>query len=75
MALPLRNIQYAKLYNKDGVTRHLNYYETHEHEYVYQETKKGTTIVLGFYKIENGQVIDEHTTAWHYKKIPQGIFL
>lgn len=56
---------YANLYNKDGVTRHLNYYETHEHEYVYQETKKGTTIVLGFYKIENGQVIDEHTTAWH----------
>lgn len=56
---------YANLYNKDGVTRHLNYYETLEHEYVYQETKKGTTIVLGFYKIENGQVIDEHTTAWH----------
>lgn len=56
---------YANLYNKDGVTRHLNYYETHEHEYVYQETKKGTTIVLGFYKIENGQVIDEHTTSWH----------
>ena len=56
---------YANLYDKDGVTRHLNYYETHEHEYVYQETKKGTTIVLGFYKIENGQVIDEHTTAWH----------
>lgn len=56
---------YANLYNKDGVTRHLNYYETHEHEYVYQETKKGTTIVLGFYKIENGHVIDEHTTAWH----------
>lgn len=56
---------YANLYNKDGVTRHLNYYETHEHEYVYQETKKGTTIVLGFYKIGNGQVIDEHTTAWH----------
>lgn len=56
---------YANLYNKDGVTRHLNYYETHEHEYVYQETKKGTTIVLGFYKIENDQVIDEHTTAWH----------
>ena len=56
---------YANLYNKDGVTRHLNYYETHEHEYVYQETKNGTTIVLGFYKIENGQVIDEHTTAWH----------
>ena len=47
---------YAVVYNKDGVTRHLNYYETHEHE---------TTIVLGFYKIENGQVIDEHTTAWH----------
>ena len=56
---------YATLYNKDGVTRHLNYYETHEHEYVYEETKNGTTIVLGFYKIENGQVIDEHTTAWH----------
>lgn len=56
---------YANLYVKDGVTRHLNYYETHEHEYVYQETKNGTTIVLGFYKIENGQVIDEHTTAWH----------
>ena len=56
---------YANLYNKDGVTRHLNYYETHEHEYVYQETKNGTTIVLGFYKIENGQVMDEHTTAWH----------
>ena len=56
---------YANLYNKDGVTRHLNYYETHEHEYVYQETKNDTTIVLGFYKIENGQVIDEHTTAWH----------
>ncbi|MGM9939178.1 MAG: hypothetical protein ACI32P_05505 [Catenibacterium mitsuokai] len=56
---------YANLYNKDGVTRHLNYYETHEHEYVYQETKKGTTIVLGFYKIENGHVIDEHTTTWH----------
>lgn len=56
---------YAVVYNKDGVTRHLNYYETHEHEYVYEETKNGTTIVLGFYKIENGQVIDEHTTAWH----------
>lgn len=56
---------YAVVYNKDGVTRHLNYYETHEHEYVYQETKNGTTIVLGFYKIENGQVVDEHTTAWH----------
>lgn len=56
---------YAVVYNKDGVTRHLNYYETHEHEYAYEETKNGTTIVLGFYKIENGQVIDEHTTAWH----------
>lgn len=56
---------YAVVYNKDGVTRHLNYYETHEHEYAYKETKNGTTIVLGFYKIENGQVIDEHTTAWH----------
>lgn len=56
---------YAVVYNKDGVTRDLNYYETHEHEYVYEETKNGTTIVLGFYKIENGQVIDEHTTAWH----------
>lgn len=55
---------YAVVYNKDGVTRHLNYYETHEHEYAYEETKNGTTIVLGFYKIENGQVIDEHTTAW-----------
>lgn len=54
---------YAVVYNKDGVTRHLNYYETHEHEYAYEETKNGTTIVLGFYKIENGQVIDEHTTA------------
>ena len=32
---------YATVYNKDGVTRHLNYYETHEHEYVYQETKNG----------------------------------
>ena len=56
---------YAVVYNKDGVTLHLNYYETHEHEYAYEETKNGTTIVLGFYKIENGQVIDEHTTAWH----------
>lgn len=56
---------YAVVYNIDGVTRHLNYYETHEHEYAYEETKNGTTIVLGFYKIENGQVIDEHTTAWH----------
>lgn len=56
---------YATLYNKDGVTRHLNYYETHEHEYVYQETKNGYTTILGFYKIENGQVIDEHTTSWH----------
>ena len=56
---------YAVVYNKDGVIRDLNYYEAHEHEYVYQETKNGTTIVLGFYKIENGQVIDEHTTAWH----------
>ncbi len=56
---------YAVVYNKDGVTRHLNYYETHEHEYAFEETKNGTTIVLGFYKIENGQVIDEHTTAWH----------
>ena len=56
---------YAVVYNKDGVTRHLNYYETHEHEYAYEETKNGTTIVLGFYKIENGQVIDEHTTARH----------
>lgn len=56
---------YAVVYNKDGVTRHLNYYETHEHEYAYEETKNDTTIVLGFYKIENGQVIDEHTTAWH----------
>lgn len=56
---------YAVVYNKDGVTRHLNYYETHEHEYVYEETRNSTTIVLGFYKIENGQVIDEHTTAWH----------
>lgn len=56
---------YAVVYNKDGVTRHLDYYETHEHEYAYEETKNGTTIVLGFYKIENGQVIDEHTTAWH----------
>ena len=50
---------------KDDMTRRLSYYETHEHEYVYEETKNGTTIVLGFYKIENGQVIDEHTTAWH----------
>lgn len=56
---------YAVVYNKDGVTRHLDYYETHEHEYAYEETKNGTTIVLGFYKIENGQVIVEHTTAWH----------
>lgn len=56
---------YAVVYNKDGVIRHLNYYEAHEHEYAYEETKNGTTIVLGFYKIENGQVIDEHTTAWH----------
>ena len=56
---------YANLYVKDGVTRHLNYYETHEHEYVYQETKNGYTTILGFYKIENGQVIDEHTTSWH----------
>ena len=56
---------YATVYNKDGITRDLNYYETHEHEYVYEETKNGTTIVLGFYKIENGQVVDEHTTAWH----------
>lgn len=56
---------YAVVYNKDGVTRHLDYYETHEHEYAYEETKNGTTIVLGFYKLENGQVIDEHTTAWH----------
>ena len=56
---------YAVVYNKDGVTRHLNYYETHEHEYVYQETKNGYTTILGFYKIENGQVIDEHTTSWH----------
>ena len=56
---------YAVVYNKDGVIRSLNYYETHEHEYAYEETKNGTTIVLGFYKIENGQVIDEHTTAWH----------
>ena len=56
---------YATVYNKDGVTRHLNYYETHEHEYVYQETKNGYTTILGFYKIENGQVIDEHTTSWH----------
>ena len=56
---------YAVVYNKDGVTRHLNYYETHEHEYAYEETKNGTTIVLGCYKIEYGQVIDEHTTAWH----------
>lgn len=56
---------YATLYNKDGVTRHLNYYKTHEHEYVYQETKNGYTTILGFYKIENGQVIDEHTTSWH----------
>lgn len=56
---------YAVVYNKDGVTRDLNYYETHEHEYVYEETKNGYTTILGFYKIENGQVIDEHTTAWH----------
>ena len=56
---------YAVVYNKDGVTRHLNYYETHEHEYAYEETKNGYTTILGFYKIENGQVIDEHTTAWH----------
>lgn len=56
---------YAVVYNKDGVIRDLNYYEAHEHEYAYEETKNGTTIVLGFYKIENGQVIDEHTTAWH----------
>ena len=56
---------YAVVYNKDGVTRHLNYYETHEHEYVYEETKNGYTTILGFYKIENGQVIDEHTTSWH----------
>lgn len=56
---------YAMVYNKDDMTRRLSYYETHEHEYVYEETKNGTTIVLGFYKIENGQVIDEHTTAWH----------
>ena len=54
-----------QLFITNGVTRHLNYYETHEHEYAYEETKNGTTIVLGFYKIENGQVIDEHTTAWH----------
>lgn len=56
---------YAVVYNKDGVTRHLNYYETHEHEYAYEETKNGYTTILGFYKIENGQVIDEHTTSWH----------
>lgn len=56
---------YVVVYNKDGVTRHLNYYETHEHEYVYEETKNGYTTILGFYKIENGQVIDEHTTSWH----------
>ena len=56
---------YAVVYNKDGVTRDLNYYETHEHEYVYEETKNGYTTILGFYKIENGQVIDEHTTSWH----------
>lgn len=56
---------YAVVYNKDGVTRDLNYYKTHEHEYVYEETKNGYTTILGFYKIENGQVIDEHTTSWH----------
>ena len=56
---------YAVVYNKDGVTRDLNYYETHEHEYVYEETKNRYTKILGFYKIENGQVIDEHTTSWH----------
>ena len=39
---------YAVVYNKDGVTRHLNYYETHEHEYAYEETNNGTTIVFGF---------------------------
>ena len=42
---------YAVVYNKDGVTRDLNYYETHEHEYVYEETKNGYTTILGFYKI------------------------
>lgn len=56
---------YAVVYNKDDMTRRLSYYETHEHEYVYQETKNGYTTILGFYKIENGQVIDEHTTSWH----------
>lgn len=56
---------YAMVYNKDDMTRRLSYYETHEHEYVYQETKNGYTTILGFYKIENGQVIDEHTTSWH----------
>ena len=60
---PLCNILQNR--NKYKVQIKLNYYETHEHEYAYEETKNGTTIVLGFYKIENGQVIDEHTTAWH----------
>lgn len=56
---------YAIVYNKDGITRRLDYYEMKEHEYVYQETKNGYTTILGFYKIENNQVIDEHTTSWH----------
>lgn len=50
----------------ENTTRHIEFNPNHDNEYVYQESNKETgTKILGFYKIENGQVIDEHTTTWH----------
>lgn len=57
---------YAVVYQQDDVTKRIDYYETHEHEYVYQECDShGNTKILGFYKVDNGKVIDEKTTSWH----------
>ena len=57
---------YAYIKVDDKTTRSIEFSPNHEYEYVYQESHSdGNTQILGFYKIENNQVIDEHTTSWH----------
>lgn len=57
---------YAYIKVDEKTTRSIEFSPNHEHEYVYQEFHTDSnTKILGFYKIENDQVIDEHTTSWH----------
>lgn len=64
--LSAKGILYAFIKVDENTTRHIEFNPNHEHEYVYEEFHSDSSSeILGFYKIENNQVIDEHTTSWH----------